>query len=105
MLKATFRGADAAARMGKETFLVIMPDTNRSQAKWAIRRLAAAVEVWNSTTDFQYKLALNLGISVYVTGSNINGAVEEAMQRFVNDADTGAMLLPLVEKTTHEAAK
>jgi diguanylate cyclase (GGDEF)-like protein len=81
MLKATFRGSDTVARFGGDEFIVIMPDTDRVQAQHALGRLTHALENWNATTDFQYKLAFNTGIGSYATGCDIDRVVAEASER------------------------
>ncbi len=65
ILKTTFRGSDTLCRYGHQEFLVILPDTTPTLAQFAIARLERAVEGWNSTTEFGYKIKLLIGVAAH----------------------------------------
>lgn len=61
-IRSTVRGADLACRYGGEEFVVVMPDTDATQAAMIAERLRAMVE----TQPFHIR---SLGISLTVTAS------------------------------------
>lgn len=81
LLRKTFRGADSICRYAGQQFLVIMPETTESQSQFAIRRFTKAVQTWNETTQFGYKLNVNLGVADYGPGQSINTVTQAAHER------------------------
>lgn len=75
VLKSTLRGSDIISRHGQEEFLVLLPGTGDPQTHRAIERVLEAVEVWNHTTAFPYKLEVRAGCSSYSSGSSVEGAI------------------------------
>ena len=60
LIHATIRDSDLAARYGGDEFVVVMPETNLSQAKLVAERLQAAVGQW--ARDGALNLSLSIGM-------------------------------------------
>lgn len=81
LLKGTLRGSDLIARNGTDDFLAVMPDTSEVQAARAIGRVQQAIEGWNDSTRFDYKLEVKIGFAEYVSGANIVDVMAMAKKR------------------------
>jgi diguanylate cyclase (GGDEF)-like protein len=81
MLKNNFRGSDTICRYGGDEFLVVMPDTAEEAASNPVRRLQKTIDAWNESTQLNYKLKVNFGLSSYRPGADPWKAVQQAMQR------------------------
>lgn len=75
LLKTTLRGSDILSRHSKDEFLVLLPDTPSPQARRALERVLDAVENWNRTTTFPYKLEVQAGCSSYAKGHSVDEVV------------------------------
>lgn len=65
ILRSNFRASDYLVRYSIDQFLVILPDTDREQAQFALSRLIDKVSRWNSVnTDRQMGLCLELSTSI-----------------------------------------
>jgi diguanylate cyclase (GGDEF)-like protein len=80
LLKKTLRGSDIICRYTSHEFLVLMPETRASQAQNAVRRLARAIQTWNQTTEFKYKLELNVGVADYRPGAELETVLDNVRQ-------------------------
>jgi diguanylate cyclase (GGDEF)-like protein len=80
LLKSTLRGSDIVARYGNEEFLLLLPDTGEVQAHKAVLRLRGAVERWNESTAFPYKVEIHAGCASYVTGMVPEQVIADARQ-------------------------
>ena len=89
LLKGTLRGSDIICRYGTDDFLLLLPDTSNIQARRAILRLQGAVERWNSSTTFSYKIEAHFGFSTYSKGMRIDDVILAARQ---NDGAAAANL-------------
>jgi len=78
LLKGTLRGSDIISRYGNDDFLVLLPDTTEFQAQRAIARLEEAVEKWNRTTDFPYKVQIHAGCCCYHKGHSPDQVISAA---------------------------
>lgn len=65
LLQRNFRAADTVARYGGDEFLIVMPETNLSQAQIATERLHEMVRRWNDNSDRNYEIGLSCGMSMY----------------------------------------
>lgn len=71
LLKGTFRGSDTVLRYDAAKFLVLLPETDESQANFALTRLLNRVDTWNVETRASYELAFNGGLAAYSTGVDV----------------------------------
>ncbi len=81
MLRKTLRGSDIICRYSSREFLVLMPETRAAQAQHAVRRLARAIQNWNQTTQFDYKLQLSVGVADYRAGAELEAVLESVRER------------------------
>ncbi len=61
LINASVRDSDVAARYGGDEFVILMPDTNRAQARRVGERLQAAMAGWTRHTDMTTSLSIGLG--------------------------------------------
>jgi len=80
LLKRNFRAADIIIRYGGDEFLVILPDSDRREARIALDRLNGFVDDWNRKNEnFGYRLQLSGGIAQFVPdASNAESLIEAA---------------------------
>ena len=78
LLKSTLRGSDIVSRYGNDDFLVLLPDTGDAQAQRAISRVQGAVERWNQTTTFPYKVEIQAGWASYSRGMSPEQVISAA---------------------------
>jgi diguanylate cyclase (GGDEF)-like protein len=71
LLKGTFRGSDTVLRYDAAKFLVLLPETDQSQANFALTRLLNRVDTWNLETKAPYELAFNGGLASYSSGVDV----------------------------------
>jgi diguanylate cyclase (GGDEF)-like protein len=72
VLRATFRGTDVLCRTSDNEFTLLLPDTNSSQAAYALARLHRAVTAWNNASSFKYKLTLSFAAVEYGAGGSLS---------------------------------
>jgi len=78
LLKSTLRGSDILSRYSTDDFLILLPDTGEAQAERALARLQEAVERWNMTTTFPYKVEVQAGWSCYMKGMHTDEVISAA---------------------------
>jgi diguanylate cyclase (GGDEF)-like protein len=78
LLQKNFRAADLVTRYGGDEFLVIMPDTDTSQAGTAVQRLHRLLENWNGREQRKYPIGLSCGLAVYTPGTAIEDFIRAA---------------------------
>lgn len=81
LLKSVFRGGDIVFRQGGDEFLVLMPDTDESQAEFPVQRLQRAIEQWNLNSKKSYELAITWGLASYVTGTDVDDVLRAVDRR------------------------
>ena len=75
-LRSNIRGVDLIARIGGEEFLVVMPETDLTQARIAAERLrrvisSAPIQVPQGEREIPVQITVSIGVSI---GSRISGA-------------------------------
>ena len=78
LLQKNFRAADLIIRYGGDEFLVVMPDTDLSQAGVAVNRLHQWVERWNNKEKREYRIGVSCGLALHTPGSSIQHAIKAA---------------------------
>ncbi len=80
LLKRNFRAADIIIRYGGDEFLVVVPDSDRREARIAVDRLNGFVDDWNRKNEsFGYNLQLSAGIAQFIPdASNAESLIEAA---------------------------
>jgi len=78
LLKTTLRGSDVLSRFTTDEFLVLLPDTDDEQAQRALARVRSAVNQWNESTQFPYKVDFHAGWSSYVRGRVPEAVISDA---------------------------
>lgn len=81
LLKSVFRGGDLVFRQGSDEFLVLMPDTDESQAEFPVQRLQRAIEQWNLNSKKSYELAITWGLASYITGTDVDDVLRAVDRR------------------------
>jgi diguanylate cyclase (GGDEF)-like protein len=100
LLKATLRGSDILSRYGADEFLLVLPDTAEPQAERALTRLQAAVDRWNQTTAFPYKVEIQTGCACYTKGMKAAEVILEARQSvgpLRPTLETAKVLIPAIQ--------
>jgi diguanylate cyclase (GGDEF)-like protein len=77
VLKTTFRGSDTVLRYDASKFLVLMPETDESQANHALLRMMNRVDTWNVETQAPYEMSFNGGLAAYSTGVDVMGLLQK----------------------------
>ena len=80
LLKTTLRGSDIISRYSNDDFLVLLPDTSSEQAQRALSRVQDAIERWNQTTTFPYKIEAQFGSATYKRGMAPDEVIASARQ-------------------------
>jgi len=80
-LKNTFRGSDIVLRYGIKRFLIIMPETDETQANCALERLFARLDPWHLESNNSFELDLQVGLAVYARGADANAVLKLAETR------------------------
>jgi len=91
-LKSTFRGSDIVLRYDQSRFLVIMPETNESQAGCALKRVFSRLDSWHLESNAPFELDLRTGLATYSRGADANAVLklaEERLQSGMPPAVTG----------------
>lgn len=82
LLKRTFRTSDTVVRYGGDEFLVVMTETNETQAQPALERLLQQVDRWNRANSGEgFTLSLSCGLAAYSKGENAADVLHAADQR------------------------
>jgi len=84
-LKNTFRGSDIVLRYGIKRFLVIMPETNESQANFALRRMFERLDPWHLESNNPFELDLRVGMATYARGADANALLKLAEKRLQSE--------------------
>jgi len=61
ILRTALRGSDVICHYNHSEFVVLLPETDLGQADIPRRRIARAVDEWNSSTRTRYRLSLKVG--------------------------------------------
>lgn len=77
-LKNTLRGSDIVLRYDVTRFLVIMPETNESQAGCALKRVFSGLDSWHLESNAPFELDLRTGMSAYSRGADANSVLRQA---------------------------
>jgi len=77
-LKNIFRGSDILLRYDVACFLVIMPETNESQAGFALQRAFSRLDSWNLESNALFELDLRTGMAAYSRGAEANAVLKQA---------------------------
>ena len=80
-LRGTFRGSDIVLRYAATRFLVIMPETNESQANCALQRALMRLDSWHLESNSPFELDLRTGMAAYSRGADANAVLELAEER------------------------
>lgn len=84
-LKNTFRGSDIVLRYGIKRFLVIMPETNESQANSALERMFDRLDPWHLESNNPFELDLRVGMATYARGADANVVLKQAEKRLQSE--------------------
>lgn len=80
-LKNTFRGSDIVLRYGIKRFLIIMPETDESQANCALRRMFERLDPWHLESNNPFELDLRVGMATYARGADADALLKLAEKR------------------------
>lgn len=80
LLRSRLRGSDIICRYGAERFVALLTDTDGQQASFPAARISRAVEQWNGTTSFQYKMQLSVRTAPFLPGVDWNCLVLDPSQ-------------------------
>jgi diguanylate cyclase (GGDEF)-like protein len=101
LLKKTLRGSDTVIRLGEDEFMVVLPETGKSQAHRAADRLKWEAQWWNQGTSASYRLSFSLGMATYQEGMSAEELMNLADKDMYRDKreriTSGDRPLPLPE--------
>lgn len=80
-LKNNFRGSDIVLRYGIKRFLIIMPETNESQANCALQRMFERLDPWHLESNNPFELDLRAGMATYARGADASVVLKLAEKR------------------------
>jgi diguanylate cyclase (GGDEF)-like protein len=80
-LKNTFRGSDIVLRYGIKRFLIIMPETDESQANCALQRMQERLDPWQLESNDPFELDLRVGMACYASGADPHAVLKLAEKR------------------------
>jgi diguanylate cyclase (GGDEF)-like protein len=76
------RASDIIGRFGGDEFIVVMPETDKTQAQITFERIQNALEAFNKTGQFPCELSLSIGIASSSDGyENLVELADAAMYR------------------------
>jgi len=79
LLRKNFRAADTIVRYGGDEFIVVMPETDLSQAGVAITRLQEVYFAeWNHANDRGYSITVTCGIAEPKPGMSVRDLIHQA---------------------------
>jgi diguanylate cyclase (GGDEF)-like protein len=79
LLRKNFRAADTIVRYGGDEFIVVMPETDLSEAGVAIARLQAVYFAeWNRANEHGYSISVTCGIAEPKPGMTVSDLIHEA---------------------------
>ncbi len=81
LLKDTFRGSDIVLRYDVRRFLVIMPETDEQQARFARKRLLDRLDSWHLESNAAFELDFRIGLAAYSRGADANRVLQLAEER------------------------
>ncbi|MGO9212091.1 MAG: GGDEF domain-containing protein [Terriglobales bacterium] len=81
LLKDTFRGSDIVLRYDVSRFLLIMPETNEQQARFARKRMLDRLDSWHLESNAPFELDFRIGLAAYSRGADANGVLQLAEER------------------------
>lgn len=82
VLKRTFRTSDTVVRYGGDEFLVLLTETDETEAGRAVERLLESVGRWNRANSGEgFNLSLSCGFATYSKGENATDVIHLAEQR------------------------
>ncbi len=81
LLKDTFRGSDIVLRYDVSRFLLIMPETNEQQARFARKRMLDRLDSWHLESNAPFELDFRIGLEAYSRGADANGVLQLAEER------------------------
>lgn len=102
LLKQQLRASDIIGRFGGDEFVVVMPETDKSQAQATFERIQQALDAFNKKGQFPCELSISIGISSSSEGSyeNLIELADAAMYRN-KQAKKRGLVLP-VENVTRD---
>ncbi len=71
ILKYSFRKGDIVARIGGDEFAVFTSDTDEELIETVQNRINYFCDLFNNSSNKQYKLSISLGVSMYNNHSDI----------------------------------
>jgi diguanylate cyclase (GGDEF)-like protein len=91
LLKRNFRSSDTIVRHGSDEFLVLMTDTDETQAQRGIERLNHQIERWNQANSAEgFTLAVSCGLATYVKGNDVTEVLHLADQKMYQNKRGGS---------------
>jgi len=81
LLKDTFRGSDIVLRYDVSRFLLIMPETNEQQARYARKRMLDRLDAWHLESNAPFELDFRIGLAAYSRGADANAVLQLAEER------------------------
>jgi diguanylate cyclase (GGDEF)-like protein len=89
VLRSSFRGSDFVVRNSPGQFLVLLPDTTKHQAQYALNRLTEKVDYWNLQNE-TFEMVLRHELCTCPPGGNLWEKLREIEERLRVNVIPGA---------------
>ena len=97
ILKTTYRDTDIIARVGGDEFIIFPVESSEASCESIVSRLKRNLDVFNASSNMDYKLSLSVGMALINTESPCN------IDELIAQADKSMYEIKLNKKQSHSS--